>query len=99
MPDPCSDTQPVNWEGAVAAVALEPCARADDPLCWRAVFRHAPDPPAGVAVFYVGASLLAARAERLERAGFAAPMTRRALELLAAQLCAAPLPSEASGGR
>lgn len=60
-----ANADPCNWERAISAVVLEPCDA--EPLGWFAAYRQASGP------LRIGASLLAARAERLERAGYAAP--------------------------
>jgi hypothetical protein len=71
-----------NWEADIHAVELE--ASCDDPLGYKAVFllsREAAKAEQRKS-FIIGASFLAKRVNNLTRAGFQAPMTRKAISLV-----------------
>jgi len=77
-----------SWEENVRDVMLEPCETGDDPLGYRAVFyltpeaRFAAEESLEEKCFSVGASLLSQREQHIVRAGYKAPMTRKAIQLL-----------------
>jgi hypothetical protein len=70
-----------NWESDIREVQLEPDKA--DPSGFSAVF-YLSGAKARDVVFRIGASTLATRARSLSAAGFRAPMTRKAMDLLAA---------------
>ena len=74
-----------NWENDVIDVVLESCALDEDPSGYRAVYhKNAPaniNKPDGDR-YSIGASYLKNRLEKLRCAGFEAPMTRKAINLL-----------------
>lgn len=69
-------SQGKNWERNIRHVHIEPCERDEDPLGLRAVFIMEDTN------FIVGASFLAQRWHNLKKAGFAAPMTRKAIKII-----------------
>lgn len=73
-----------NWEKDVRGVTVEPCDPREDPLGFRAVFVVGEDKPLTQRVnsYVVGASYLRQRLDGIRRAGFEAPMTARAIEML-----------------
>ncbi len=73
-----------NWEKDVHGVALEPCDALEDPMGLRAVFFIKDEKPLTQRTncYCVGASYLRQRLDGIRRAGFEAPMTARALELV-----------------
>ncbi len=74
-----------NWESDIDDVILEPCAHEEDPLGYRVVFykdslnRYDNDNKDS---YSIGASYLGSRLEKLSRAGFDAPMTKKAMTLI-----------------
>lgn len=73
-----------NWETDIHKVLVEPCAEDEDPLGYRAVFllsRESANAQKKTS-FAVGASFLAQRGRHLEKAGYSAPMTRRAIAMV-----------------
>lgn len=75
-----------NWERDICAVDLEPCADGDDPSGYKAVFYLTPEAAGHAArndaqsgTFSIGASLLEQRRNQIEKAGYKAPMTKKAL--------------------
>ena len=75
-----SDSQAKNWEKNIHNVHVEPCDPAEDPLGFRAVFMTEEKD------FAVGASYLAQRWHNLKKAGFAAPMTQKAMAMIEQQI-------------
>lgn len=79
-----------NWERNVSQVSVEPCDRQEDPLGYRAIFfmRGGEKSPDAVTTetFVIGASYLALRKHNLIRAGYKAPMTHRAIDLIEQKL-------------
>lgn len=73
-----------NWEKDVREVSIEPCDPRVDPMGFRAVFVVGEDKPLTQRfnTYTVGASYLRQRLDGIRRAGFEAPMTARALELV-----------------
>lgn len=71
-----SNSQAKNWEKSIQHVYVERCDPAEDPLGFRAVFSMEDND------FAVGASYLAQRWQNLKKAGFAAPMTQKAMALI-----------------
>jgi len=77
-----------NWEANIEAVRIERCGPEEDPLGYRAVFfleKHAAQENRRK-TFAVGASFLGQREKNLEKAGYAAPMTGRAIALIEKEL-------------
>ena len=77
-----------NWESNIYNVTIEPCPVNEDPLGYHAVFlqgaEDTPTPPEKA--FAIGASYLNKRAENLQKAGYKAPMTVRAISMMNAIL-------------
>ena len=73
-----------NWESDVEQVCIEPCDVKQDPLGYCAVFyEKKKEGVAGFAKsFVIGASFLAQREKSLERAGYQAPMTQKAIGMI-----------------
>jgi hypothetical protein len=67
-----------NWERDIRTVDLEPCEHTYDSSGYKAVFYLTPE-AAEAASFTVGASLLQQRRDQIEKAGYKAPMTSKAL--------------------
>jgi hypothetical protein len=76
-----------DWESDIRDVQIEACAPSEDPSGFKAVFyltdENKPNFPR--VNFTVGASLLKQRANSLSLAGYAAPMTKKALDLFASR--------------
>ena len=71
----------INWEYDISSITLEPCESVEDPLGYRVLFHK--DEDAGAKDTYsIGASHLDSRLNKLERAGFYAPMTQKAIDML-----------------
>lgn len=81
-------TMPKNWEHNVQRVGVEACDTAEDPLGLRAVFHIDPTSwnELQTASYTVGASLLTQRLSQLEKAGYKAPMTRQAIQIVEKRL-------------
>lgn len=77
-----------NWEHGISRVEVQTCHESDDPTGYKAVFylKHAHAKVMQKDSFAVGASYLKKRLENLTRAGYNAPMTDKALELLNSRL-------------
>lgn len=73
-----------NWEADISDVMLVPCERDNDPLGYQAVFFTAEQKrnAASIRDFTVGASHLVPRLASLKKAGYDAPMTKKAITLL-----------------
>jgi hypothetical protein len=73
-----------NWENDVNDVVLESCGLDVDPSGYRVVYHKMPANAnkSGRDRFYIGASYLKNRLETLRCAGFDAPMTKKALNML-----------------
>jgi hypothetical protein len=73
-----------NWEADIRKVLVEPCDETEDPLGFKAVFYMEKEVELVEKrkSFVVGASFLAQRAYNLTRAGYQAPMTQRAIEMI-----------------
>ena len=73
-----------NWEEDIDEVILEACDRGEDPSGYRVVFYK--DPMNIYAKdddrYSIGASYLKSRLDKLRRAGFDAPMTKKAINLI-----------------
>lgn len=67
-----------NWEFDICDISIENCEVDEDPLGYRVVFYRAPD----AECYAIGASHLSARLKKLSRAGFDAPMTEKALNII-----------------
>ncbi len=80
-----------NWEDDIVSVSVETCHSREDVSGFRAVFHLAPQRAIeeGQQIFIIGGSYLAQRLESLSRAGYDAPMTKKALKLLEAKRFAA----------
>ncbi len=75
-----------NWEAEIKHVRVQPCD--NDPTGYRVIFYQMSgrlvDKSVSLSPSYeIGASFLKNRLQKLSRAGFDAPMTRKALDLLA----------------
>ncbi len=84
---------PRNWEANIHDVTIEQCAAGEDPLGYRAVFyleQYLAQENRRKS-FAVGASFLAQRKHNLRKAGYAAPMTKKAIDMLEERL-GEPLP-------
>jgi hypothetical protein len=78
-----------NWEEDIGQVSVEPCDPKEDPLGYVAVFfvnERREQLSGWKKSFSIGASYLARRAHNLDRAGYTAPMTRRAIDLIEGKL-------------
>jgi len=73
---------PKNWESDIEQVFVEPCDEQEDPLGYRAVFFLDKTKREALKSFAVGASYLAKRRHNLSQAGYDAPMTHRAIDLV-----------------
>ena len=73
-----------NWEKDVRSVVLEACDKGDDPTGLCVIFLVGDERPLSQRVnsYRVGASYLRKRLEGIRRAGFEAPMTVRAIEMV-----------------
>jgi hypothetical protein len=73
-----------NWETDIHKVLIEPCETGEDPLGYRAIFLLGQESARAEnkKSFAVGASFLAQRGRHLEKAGYTAPMTRRAIAMI-----------------
>jgi len=73
-----------NWEEDVQQVSVEPCDQKEDPLGYRAIFfvNGNTKRSGWEKTFSIGASYLARREHNLNRAGYKAPMTNRAISLI-----------------
>jgi|GEM_PF-2431769 len=73
-----------NWENDVNDVVLETCELDEDPSGYRVVYHKvsANVNKAGRDKFCIGASYLKNRLETLRCAGFEAPMTKKAINML-----------------
>lgn len=73
-----------NWEEDIDDVVLETCEQDEDPSGYRVVFYK--DPMNMYATdedsYSIGASYLKNRLDKLRRAGFDAPMTKKAINLI-----------------
>ncbi len=76
---------PANWEEDIRDVVLETCDKEEDPSGYRVVFykintkvERDEDPD----TYRMGASYLRTRLKKLSRAGFDAPMTKKAIQLI-----------------
>lgn len=67
-----------NWEFDVRDISVESCHINEDPLGFRVVFFKL----ASNDCYSVGASHLSTRLKKLSRAGFDAPMTEKALNII-----------------
>lgn len=79
---------PRNWEGNIARVSIESCGENIDPLGYRAIF-HLDQETAKAderKSFVIGASFLRQRKKQLNKAGYKAPMTKKAIALLEKQI-------------
>lgn len=78
-----------NWEQNIKQVSVEACDRKEDPLGYRAIF-FTRDTASQHDVrddrFVIGASYLAQREFNLSKAGYKAPMTSRAINLIEQKL-------------
>lgn len=76
-----------NWEDDVSGIVLESCAADEDPSGYRVVYHKYPlkanVPDSNQ--YSIGGSYLKNRLEKLNRAGFDAPMTKKAINMLKAQ--------------
>ncbi len=73
-----------NWENDVSEVVLEKCGTDEDPMGYRAVYHKVPANANkfGKDKFCIGASYLKNRLDTLRCAGFEAPMTKKAINML-----------------
>tara|TARA_R110001592_G_scaffold20926_21_gene84841 strand:- start:4948 stop:5208 length:261 start_codon:yes stop_codon:yes gene_type:complete len=73
-----------NWEEDIDDVVLESCEQDEDPLGFRVVFYKDPMHVYGRDEdrYSIGASYLKNRLDKLRRAGFDAPMTKKAINLI-----------------
>lgn len=67
-----------NWEFDVRDISVENCKIEEDPLGYRVVFHKIPDKEH----YCIGASHLYDRLRKLSRAGFDAPMTKKAINII-----------------
>ena len=87
-----------NWEEDIRQVSVEPCDLKEDPLGYVAVFfvsEGQEDFSGWKKTFSIGASYLARREHNLNRAGYEAPMTNRAINLIESKI-GSSLPSVAA---
>ena len=79
---------PKNWESDIQNVRVESCALTEDPLGYKAIFYLARESERAEKnkSFIIGASFLAQRAHNLEKAGYQAPMTEKAIVLVEDQI-------------
>ncbi|MFP4097610.1 MAG: hypothetical protein ACLFP8_05855 [Alphaproteobacteria bacterium] len=75
-----------NWENDISGVVLEVCGKEEDPSGFRVIYLKGGMPGNNNTLdsesYCVGGSYLKHRLDRLRRAGFEAPMTKRAINLL-----------------
>lgn len=73
-----------NWENDVNDVELQCCGLDEDPSGYRVVYHKIPANAnkSGKDKFCIGASYLKSRLETLHCAGFEAPMTKKAINML-----------------
>ncbi len=73
-----------NWESDIDEVILEPCEQDEDPSGYRVIFYKDPMGKYGKNEdsYSIGASYLRSRLEKLRRAGFDAPMTKKAMTMV-----------------
>ncbi len=72
-----------NWEEDIDDIIIETCNKDEDPTGYRVKFCK--DPVTGLDndnCYCIGASYLKNRLDKLRRAGFDAPMTKKALNLI-----------------
>jgi|GEM_PF-1581868 len=77
-----------NWESNINQVSVEPCDTQEDPTGYKAVF-FVKEKINGSSFdrfkthsFAIGASYLLKRQENLQKAGYAAPMTHKAIHII-----------------
>ncbi|GEM_PF-4078145 len=73
-----------NWEEDIQEVIVEPCDTNEDETGYRAVYYkdHSDISHDLVESYIIGASFLKNRLKKLRRAGFDAPMTKEALNII-----------------
>lgn len=77
-----------NWEADIGGVHIEACNSLEDPLGYKAVFylNQEKERAEKKKSFVIGASFLAQRKQNLVKAGYKAPMTRRAISMIEGQI-------------
>ncbi len=77
------DYNPANWEADIRDVSVEACDAHEDPLGFRVVFyKRVENENVDAAGYRIGASYLKNRLRKLTRAGFDAPMTKKAINIV-----------------
>ncbi len=79
---------PKNWEEEIINVLIEPCDLNEDPLGFRAIFEIDAEKARldKQKQFIIGASFLAKRVMNLQKIGYNAPMTQRAIALIESKM-------------
>lgn len=67
-----------NWEYDIHDVSVESCEKDEDPMGLRVIYHHKAEDDA----YSIGASYLDDRLKKLRRAGFDAPMTKKAINII-----------------
>lgn len=81
-----------NWESNINQVHVEPCDRQEDPTGYKAVFfvKDKGDKSCfdkfKTDSFAIGASYLVKRQENLKKAGYSAPMTHKAINMIESKM-------------
>ena len=85
-------TDPRNWESGIRDVTVEACDKKEDPLGFRAIFLFDQQKAEQEQkkAFVIGASFLAKREVNLKKAGYAAPMTHKAIALIEEKMGQSP---------
>ena len=73
-----SEYYPANWEADIHDISVEVCDQNEDPLGFSVVFYRDVDEDG----YRIGASYLKNRLMKLTRAGFDAPMTKKAIGII-----------------
>ncbi len=79
-----SHYHPLNWESNISDISLKSCDIKDDPSGYNVIFyanKIKEDNNKSIA-YVIGASLLYNRLRKLNNAGFDAPMTQKAINML-----------------
>lgn len=73
-----------NWEEDIKDIRVEQCDKEEDPLGYRVIYFRMIDELKDDSTnsYSIGASYLKNRLRKLRKAGFIAPMTQRAIELI-----------------
>ena len=78
MPKTDFQFRQANWEQDIHDVSVEACEKHEDPMGLRVIYHHQAEDDA----YSIGASYLNDRLKKLRRAGFDAPMTKKAINII-----------------